>query len=290
MAFKMNGSPAKMGTISGTAGHSSALKMKAESALKAKNPKAKTYDEAYKENLTKGYTDGETVVSDRRKGDKKVKINPRNKSVYEGTKKERKASFRKEAEDWNMKTYGTKNPTSVANKGGMTKKELAAKHKASTKDSEKKIKNTTNNNNNTSNNTTPSVSSGPSSPNSTNIITKKLDKANSKITKISNKANKRTGEVVENVSKRVAKLTKKGAKKMFGKGSKQHLAAKQAHLVAKEADRQGQSGGRKQGLFRKISSNINKKRQEKNKTAIINSSNQDDFANRAEKNLKDSKK
>ena len=38
MAFKMNGSPAKMGTISGTAGHSSALKMKAEentaSALK----------------------------------------------------------------------------------------------------------------------------------------------------------------------------------------------------------------------------------------------------------------
>ena len=37
MAFKMNGSPAKMGAISGTAGHSSALKMKAEadaSALK----------------------------------------------------------------------------------------------------------------------------------------------------------------------------------------------------------------------------------------------------------------
>jgi hypothetical protein len=40
MAFKMNGSPAKMGTISGAAGHSSALKMKAEadaaSALKQK--------------------------------------------------------------------------------------------------------------------------------------------------------------------------------------------------------------------------------------------------------------
>ena len=37
MGFKMNGSPAKLGTISGTAGHSSALKMKAEekaSALK----------------------------------------------------------------------------------------------------------------------------------------------------------------------------------------------------------------------------------------------------------------
>ena len=38
MAFKMNGSPTKLGTISGTVGHSSALKMKAEenaaSALK----------------------------------------------------------------------------------------------------------------------------------------------------------------------------------------------------------------------------------------------------------------
>tara|TARA_R110002167_G_scaffold268693_2_gene475136 strand:+ start:146 stop:946 length:801 start_codon:yes stop_codon:yes gene_type:complete len=45
MAFKMNGSPAKMGTISGTAGHSSALKMKAEadaaSALKQVDPYAK---------------------------------------------------------------------------------------------------------------------------------------------------------------------------------------------------------------------------------------------------------
>jgi isoleucyl-tRNA synthetase len=44
MAFKMNGSPAKMGTISGTAGHSSALKMKVEqdaaSALKLKQASA----------------------------------------------------------------------------------------------------------------------------------------------------------------------------------------------------------------------------------------------------------
>jgi hypothetical protein len=42
MAFKMNGSPAKLGTISGAAGHSSALKMKAKadaaSALKQKDP------------------------------------------------------------------------------------------------------------------------------------------------------------------------------------------------------------------------------------------------------------
>ena len=36
MAFKMNGSPAKMGTIRGTAGHSSALKMKMEKDAAAK--------------------------------------------------------------------------------------------------------------------------------------------------------------------------------------------------------------------------------------------------------------
>ena len=35
MAFKMNGSPAKMGTISGTAGHGSALKMRSEEIASA---------------------------------------------------------------------------------------------------------------------------------------------------------------------------------------------------------------------------------------------------------------
>jgi len=40
MAFKMNGSPAKMGTISGTAGHSSALKLKMEEEAAAKMKEA----------------------------------------------------------------------------------------------------------------------------------------------------------------------------------------------------------------------------------------------------------
>ena len=39
--------------------------------------------------------------------------------------------------------------------------------------------------------------------------------------------------------------------------------AKKAHLEAKEADRTGAKGGKKQGLFRKLSSRINKRRQEK---------------------------
>ena len=41
MAFKMNGSPAKLGMIKGTAGHSSAMKMKKEAAMKMKSPMEK---------------------------------------------------------------------------------------------------------------------------------------------------------------------------------------------------------------------------------------------------------
>ena len=48
MGFKMNGSPAKLGTISGTAGHSSALKMKAASALKQETDYVKMQAEAAK--------------------------------------------------------------------------------------------------------------------------------------------------------------------------------------------------------------------------------------------------
>ena len=39
MAFKMNGSPAKLGTIAGTAGHASALKMKASALKEAEEQK-----------------------------------------------------------------------------------------------------------------------------------------------------------------------------------------------------------------------------------------------------------
>lgn len=41
MAFKMKGNPAKMGMIKGTAGHSSAMKMKKEAAMKMKSPMEK---------------------------------------------------------------------------------------------------------------------------------------------------------------------------------------------------------------------------------------------------------
>lgn len=81
--------------------------------------------------------------------------------------------------------------------------------------------------------------------------------------KITAKATKKTAEVGENVDKKTAKITRKIAKKTSGKGSTEHLQAKKAHLEAKEADRQGEKGGKKQSIFRRISSKINLKRQKK---------------------------
>ena len=47
------------------------------------------------------------------------------------------------------------------------------------------------------------------------------------------------------------------------KDSKEYLKAKKANLEAKEADRQGSKGGKKQSLFRRLSSKINKRKQAK---------------------------
>jgi hypothetical protein len=77
MAFKMNGSPAKMGTISGTAGHGSALKMKAEenaaSALKKLSPDEKTAHDAFME----GSFGKKMPNADWAKGQKKAKSSGR---------------------------------------------------------------------------------------------------------------------------------------------------------------------------------------------------------------------
>ena len=97
---------------------------------------------------------------------------------------------------------------------------------------------------------------------------KAIEQGEDKKVKIADRAAKRTGEVVENVDKKTAKITRRGARREFGRGSKEHLAAKQAHLVAKESDRQGEAGGRKQGIFRRLSSKINKKRQAKTQAKI----------------------
>jgi hypothetical protein len=93
-------------------------------------------------------------------------------------------------------------------------------------------------------------------------------RAANKVEKIEKKSAKKVAEVGENLTKKGAKINRKDARKEFGRGSKEHLKAKQAHLVAKEADRQGEEGGKKQSIFRRLSSKINKKRQAKNQAKI----------------------
>tara|TARA_R100001163_G_scaffold16492_2_gene14902 strand:- start:1534 stop:2217 length:684 start_codon:yes stop_codon:yes gene_type:complete len=103
------------------------------------------------------------------------------------------------------------------------------------------------------------------------FVTKKkkvVKKGEEKKEKIATKAAVKTGEVVENVDRKTAKLSKRQARKEYGRGSKEFLEAKKVHLQSKEADRQGKQGGRKQGIIKKLSSKINKKRQEKNQAKL----------------------
>ena len=222
MGFKLPGKSIQ----TGTSGHASALKQK-----------AKTYKEAYRENL-KFKSDAD---------DDYTKVDKYGKE-YGGIEKPGRAEFTKAAKAWNMKTYGTHNPTADAKKGGMTKKELAAKHKAS-KTAEVK---------------TPEVETKVKPTKTEKVQTKAADK----VTKIEAKSAKKVGEVSENVSKKVKNIRKKDARKEFGRGSKEHLAAKKAHLEAKAIDIQGGIGGRKRGLFRGVATKINLKKQKKNQAKI----------------------
>jgi hypothetical protein len=103
------------------------------------------------------------------------------------------------------------------------------------------------------------------------FVTKKkkvVKKGEEKKQNIATKAATKTAEVVENVDRRTAKLSKRQARKEYGRGSKEFLEAKKTHLEAKEADRQGKKGGKKQNIFRRLSSKINKKRQEKTQSKL----------------------
>ena len=257
MAFNMKGSPAKMGRIQGTAGHTSALKMKAEADASALKQMELTADETkgmVKKGKDKGLdlTVNATGTSVTTKSGKTVKLDPKkekgHKQILETRwKKGDKASGGTLNELVAARKKHKKGSAEYAEIQNKINKSLGSKkvHKATA----------------TSTNTT--TKNKPK-----NKIEKVVQKGEDKKVKIADKATKLTGEVKENVSKKTARLTKKGARKEFGKGSKEHLEAKQAHLKAKEADRQGKEGGRKQGLFRKLSSKINKKRQAKNQAKI----------------------
>lgn len=227
----MNGSPAKMGTISGTAGHSSALKMKAEadaaSALKqmyspeemAKNKEAKaTFDKNVSKPAPKTTTKKADPYAKAAKKDPKLgDYVKQRKGLKKGTPEYAKVQNKINAAYGVKKRYDEGPNTEGSGPVDKGFNKYMKKH--------------------------------------TNIT----DKADKKQTKLKVKSN----EVSENTDKKLGKLHKNQERKVHGRGSKEHLTAKKAHLQAKEADRQGERGGKKQGFFRKLSSKINKKRQDK---------------------------
>jgi len=244
----MNGSPAKMGTISGTAGHSSALKMKAESALKQMELSKEETKGAYGKGKGADVTVNATGSEMTTKSGQKVKLDSKKKThkkiLDSRWKKGDKASGGTLNELVSARKGHKKGSAEYAAIQNKINKSLGSKkvHKATTVTPTTKVKSTK---------TEKTIASGE--------IKKE---------KIATKAAKKTSEVTENVTKKTSKISKKDAKKKFGKGSKEFLEAKKANLEAKESDRQGSKGGRKQGLFRKLSSKINARKQKKNQEKL----------------------
>lgn len=105
----------------GTAGHRSAT----ESHLKMSALKAKDDEKAYDGNLDYKYPDKAKTYEEAYK----------EAGMPDSPAQDDEAHFIKKAKEWNMKTYGTHNPTADAKKAGITKAELAKAHKAKTSDS-----------------------------------------------------------------------------------------------------------------------------------------------------------
>ena len=147
MAFKMN----KPSITQGTAGHKSAteshLKM---SALKAKedegssdmmldysytpDPKAKSYGEAYS-STEAGKKSQEQLSIDKSNPHFVENSYDEHTAAWEAHNKAEKEKFTTAAKAWNMKTYGTHNPTADAKKAGINKEELAKRHSGKASDS-----------------------------------------------------------------------------------------------------------------------------------------------------------
>jgi hypothetical protein len=286
MAFKMKGSPAKMGTIQGTAGHSSALKMKMEKDAAAKMKKEaamKMKEEAAmkmkmesaakmkKESAMKAAKpdfpdidgDGNTTESmkqaaaDKKSGVKMKKPSP-NKVLRDGS------NLTKKSED-NIKKSTKSDPYAKALKkdpklasyikdrkkhkpGSAEYEALQAKiNKAYGKTRSSKLK----------------AAQIKNQAKKDAATTKPDVKAIDKGQKITAKADVKKAELTENVTRKLAKNEMKSAKRMKGKDSKEYLQARKEFLQAKEDDRQGKEGGKRQTFFRKLSSKINKRKQEK---------------------------
>jgi len=238
MAFKMKGSPAKMGGISGTAGHSSALKMRAEENAAS----------ALKQTATASSAAGTWDAWENIKATTKAAAEKAKTTKAKTTKSEAASKNKTDNDNWKKgqtkaKSEGGNLDALVKSRGGL-KKGTSEYNKV-----QNKINSALGNKKR--------YDEGPAAS-ETKV---KPQTATSKSVKVK-------AEAVENLDKKTTKIAKNKARKDSGKKSIEFLEAKKANLEAKESDRQGSKGGKKQGFFRKLSSKINKNRQKKNQEKI----------------------
>jgi hypothetical protein len=224
MGFKMNGSPAKMGTIQGTAGHSSALKMKMEENASALKKKAyggagKTWGEYDK-------ASGGALNADTK------------------TQKEYEAKMRKENKNWDKKKDNTwKTQQNKINK------HVGSKVVHSVDEIKNNIENANANKGNEAISTklpiTPTNAAQVFSLLS-NTSTIKEGIPEKDMLKIEGKSKKRQGEYKENLNKAEQKNERKTAKALYGKDSSKYQQERIQELEANRADRMGEQGGKKQ--------------------------------------------
>jgi hypothetical protein len=237
MAFKMKGSPAKMGMISGTAGHRSALKQ-VEEASALKQAEEASPAKGIMDHVKKVLTNVKTKVHEATAPDEKTKTKKDDTKTKTKTKKDPYAEAKKK--DPNLDKYikerNKHKPGSEAYEA-----QQALINKAYGKTRSQKLKKAQ-----IAAQTKADATSGDSGGQ----------------TKIDAKYSKKTAEIQENLKKAKTGEARKAAKDKYGKGSKEFLEAKMADLKAREEDRQGAGGGGKQwGIFRGISSWGNKRKQ-----------------------------
>ena len=220
MGFKMNGSPAKMGTIQGTAGHSSALKMKVEENASALKKKAyggagKTWGEYDK-------ASGGALNTDTK------------------TQKEYEAKMRKENPNWDKKSDNTwKTQQNKINK------HVGSKVVHSVDEIKNNIENADANGGNEAISTKPpSAAQVFSSLSNTSKIKPGISEKD--MLKIEGKSKKSQGERYENFEKAMGKEDRKTAKALYGKDSSKYQQERIQELEANRADRMGEQGGKKQ--------------------------------------------
>ena len=283
----MKGSPIKLGTIQGTAGHSSALKMKMEkdaaaklrkeSAMKMKmeaaaKMKKESAMKAAKPDFPDIDGDGNTTESMKKaaadKSGAKMKKPSPNKVLLEGP------IGTKKAKTGDGKKSSKKDPYAEALKrdpklGSYVKERK--KHKPGSAEYEAVQAKINKAYGKTRSSKLKAAQIAAQKKKDAVKSTKKdevVSKGDKKISKIKAKADRRTGEVYENITRKTAKIDKKEARKKYGRKSKEYQKAKLAHLMAKQSDRAGGEGGKRQGLFRKLSTKINLKRQAKTRKKL----------------------